>query len=374
MAIHIAENVLCSEGAEIRLNNGKISGLDTSGTVNPGDAASKAYVDAVAQGLDIKNSVKAATISNITLSGEQTIDGVSCVAGDRVLVKNQTDQIENGIYIVSTGSWSRSSDMAVGSDASGAFTFVENGGTVNGNTGWVCNSSPAIVGTNDLVFTQFSGAGTYTAGSGLILTGSEFSIGKGDGIKINADSIEIDLSAVSGLGFSGTSPNRTLELSDSVAGNGLTISDKILSVGAGNGIQVNTDDISIKLKNISGLELDANGLSIADTLAGDGLQISDKILSVKLKTNSGLLLDNNGLSVDGSVVQFKSEKDTADGYAGLNSSSRVTKGIDTTDDIIIDLSTKGIVLKDNQGTPHYWRITITNDGRLVTTDLGTSKP
>lgn len=69
-----------------------------------------------------------------------------------------------------------------------------------------------------------------------------------------------------------------------------------------------------------------------------------------------------------------SNKNANSGYAGLNSSGRTTKGVDTTDDIIIDLATKGIVFKDTQGTPHYWRLTVDNTGTLVTTDLGTTKP
>lgn len=67
-------------------------------------------------------------------------------------------------------------------------------------------------------------------------------------------------------------------------------------------------------------------------------------------------------------------KNAASGYAGLNASSRTTKGVDTTDDVIIDLATKGLVLKDTQGTPHYWRVTISTTGVLTTTDLGTTKP
>jgi hypothetical protein len=66
-------------------------------------------------------------------------------------------------------------------------------------------------------------------------------------------------------------------------------------------------------------------------------------------------------------------KNIAGGYAGLNASSRTTKGVDTTDDVIIDLATKGLVLKDTQATPHYWRITISNVGALVISDLGTTK-
>lgn len=73
-------------------------------------------------------------------------------------------------------------------------------------------------------------------------------------------------------------------------------------------------------------------------------------------------------------AQVVSEKNAANGYAGLNASSRTTKGVDTTDDVVIDLATKGLVLKDTQGTPHYWRVTISTLGVLQTTDLGTTKP
>lgn len=72
--------------------------------------------------------------------------------------------------------------------------------------------------------------------------------------------------------------------------------------------------------------------------------------------------------------QKESELNTASGYAGLNASSRTTKGVDTTDDVIVDLATKGLVLKDVAGTPHYWRVTISTIGAIVTTDLGTTKP
>lgn len=73
-------------------------------------------------------------------------------------------------------------------------------------------------------------------------------------------------------------------------------------------------------------------------------------------------------------AQATSQKDAANGYAGLNASSRTTKGVDTTDDLIVDDATNGLVLKDTQGTPHYWRVTVNNVGVLVITDLGTTKP
>lgn len=142
-------------------------------------AATKQYVDSVAQGLDIKEAVLVATTGSITLEDEQTIDGVGVVAGDRVLVKDQgsgSPHAANGIYIcVDSGAWTRSPDTDEDDEVSaGMFCFVESG-TANGDTGWVLTTdNPITVGSTAIEFTQFSGAGTYTAGAGLTLSGGEF--------------------------------------------------------------------------------------------------------------------------------------------------------------------------------------------------------
>ena len=138
--------------------------------------ATKQYVDAVAQGLDPKASCVAATTVNITLSGTQTIDGVALIAGDRCLVKNQTTQANNGIYVVSASTWTRSTDMDVWAEVPGAFTFIEQG-TTQADTGWVCTSNAGgTIGVTAITFVQFAGVGSYTAGTGLTLTGTQFSI------------------------------------------------------------------------------------------------------------------------------------------------------------------------------------------------------
>jgi hypothetical protein len=143
---------------------------------NPQDAATKNYVDSVAQGLNVKAACLAATTANITLSGTQTIDGISVVAGDRVLVKNQTTQSQNGIYVVSASAWSRSTDANTWSKLISAFTFIQQG-TTQADTGWVCTvDAGGTIGTTAVVWQQFSSAGTYTAGTGLTLTGNQFSI------------------------------------------------------------------------------------------------------------------------------------------------------------------------------------------------------
>jgi hypothetical protein len=138
--------------------------------------ATKQYVDAVAQGLDPKASCVAATTVNITLSGTQTIDGVALIAGDRCLVKNQTTQANNGIYVVSASTWTRSTDMDVWAEVPGAFTFIEQG-TTQADTGWVCTSNAGgTIDVTAITFVQFAGVGSYTAGTGLTLTGTQFSI------------------------------------------------------------------------------------------------------------------------------------------------------------------------------------------------------
>ncbi len=160
--------------ADFSMNGYKITNL--ADPTSDQDAATKYYVDSVAQGLDVKASVKAATTADITLSGAQTIDGVSIVAGDRVLVKNQTAPAQNGIYVAASGAWARSSDADTWAELVSAYTFVEEGATY-ADTGWVCTvNQGGTLGTTAVTWSQFSGAGTYQAGTGLTLTGNTFSI------------------------------------------------------------------------------------------------------------------------------------------------------------------------------------------------------
>ena len=144
--------------------------------VNAQDAATKLYVDNAAQGLDAKASCVAATTVSITLVGGQTIDGVTVVAGDRVLVKNQSSAAANGIYVVQTTSWTRSTDMDTWAEVPNAYVWIETG-TTQADTGWVCTSNAGgTLGTTAITWVQFAGAGSYTAGTGLSLTGTQFAI------------------------------------------------------------------------------------------------------------------------------------------------------------------------------------------------------
>lgn len=154
-------NLFAAPTASINLNSQKI--INLLDPTSPQDAATKNYVDNAIQGLDTKGSVKAATTANITLSGTQTIDGVALVAGDLVLVKDQTTQSQNGIYTVSAGAWTRTSSADVWSEFISAYVFIEQG-TVNADTGWVCTvNAGGTLGTTNITWVQFSAAGQTSA-------------------------------------------------------------------------------------------------------------------------------------------------------------------------------------------------------------------
>jgi hypothetical protein len=152
------------------------TGQVTTGPTGSTDLANKAYVDAVAQGLSFKQPAIVRTIGNITLSGLQTIDGVTVAAGDRVLVIEQISTPTNGIYLASAGAWSRAPDADTYNEYLAAYLFVLQG-TVWAGSAWVCTNQPGgTLGVTPITFVQFSNNATYTAGTGLTLIGFQFSI------------------------------------------------------------------------------------------------------------------------------------------------------------------------------------------------------
>lgn len=207
---------------------GTLTALNISGTLNGSTASftgnvsvptaptlgshvvNKDYVDSIASGISAKTSVVAASTTSVTLSAViagTTLDGVTLVLGNRILLKNQTSAIENGIYLVqSSASPIRSPDFATGADISGTFVFVE-GGTINASSGWVTTNTSGgdIVGTNAINWVQFSGTGQVTAGNGLSKTGNVLDVNVDNtSLEIVADTLRISSGAL-GTGLSGGS-------------------------------------------------------------------------------------------------------------------------------------------------------------------------
>ena len=191
--------------------------------VNTQDAATKGFVEATSQGLDVKDSCVAATTANITIStalnNGDTLDGVSLSTNDRVLVKDQSTASENGIYVVGS-SPARAADLAAGADAAGFFTFVEQG-TINADNGFVCtsNKGSAVVGTNNLTIAQFSGAGQIIVGDGMDKSGNTISVDlkSNGGLVIESTEIALKLDASSITGTLAVADGGTGSTSSSAA-------------------------------------------------------------------------------------------------------------------------------------------------------------
>ena len=195
-----ALNGITAPTGNVSINSHKLTNV--ADPTSDQDAATKAYVDAIRSGLDVKDSVKVATTGNITLSGTQTIDGIAISTDERVLVKSQTTGSENGIYDCKAGAWARSSDFDSSAEVtSGAFVFVEQGST-NADAGFVLTTDGTItIGTTALSFTQFSGAGQISAGDGLQKVGNALSVDlkSGGGLAIDSAEIKVDLTVIQPL-------------------------------------------------------------------------------------------------------------------------------------------------------------------------------
>lgn len=170
----------------------------------PTQAANKAYVDLLAGGVQLKPDVDAVTTANITLSGTQTIDTVALVVGKRVLVKDQTDKKQNGVYVVDSGAWSRSSDMDISGEFNNA-TVQCRSGSANLNTEWRCVTFNPTLGTDDIIFQQTNLSTTYNAGAGLDLSANTFLIETGGVVSTMLADGAVDLSTAKVVGVAAQS-------------------------------------------------------------------------------------------------------------------------------------------------------------------------
>jgi len=151
------------------------TGTITTAASGPTDIVNKQYVDYYAAGLSWKAPALTATSANITLSGLQTINGVTVIAGDTVLVKDQTNTAENGIYVASATAWTYSVGGDTWNEYISAIIFITSG-SLSG-TAWFCTAQPGgTLGVTAMNWSNFSVASSYTAGTGLTLIGTQFSI------------------------------------------------------------------------------------------------------------------------------------------------------------------------------------------------------
>ncbi len=162
----------------VNLSGGIISGVAVTGLAAPvagSDAVNLDYVSSLSAGITPRTGVAVATTANITLSGEQTIDGV-ITSASRVLVKNQSAPAQNGVYTTAAGAWSRATDSDTAAELKFGYYYFVSGGTTQAATSWFIQTAPVVLNTDPVVFSQFSASQSYLAGTGLNLVGNTFSI------------------------------------------------------------------------------------------------------------------------------------------------------------------------------------------------------
>ena len=294
---------LTQPSAAVAMNGQRMTGL--ADPVGDQDAATKAYVDATAVGLDVKNSARVATTEDITLSGVQTIDGVGVLAGDRVLVKDQATGSENGVYdVVSGGAWTRSEDAVQDELTSGSFVFVEEG-SINGSAGFVVSTAnPITIGTTDIEWSQFSGAGQITAGAGMTKSGNTLDVNtaSADRVVVNANNIDLATHGTAGTynGLTVDAYGRATSFSTptTLAGYSITdaqpLSDTLTAVAA---LSFNANEM---VYSISSTELGTTSLtSYARSLLDDSNATSAR---ATLGLGTMAIQNKNNVDITGGVI------------------------------------------------------------------------
>ena len=298
---------------KLNLSGGTMSGNITmggyqiKGMANPSssdDAATKGYVDSVAEGLRPKESVRVATTANITLSGHPTIDGVTVADADRVLVKDQTAAAENGIYIVSSGGWDRSTDMDSLfpiDEVKGSYVPVREG-TANAGKIFVCTSDPAVLNTDPINFIFYNSSSGLVGGDGITISGSNVSVNHdGQGLQFSGSQLSIELDtgggfptlAKSGSGLkvaTGGIKNNEIASGAAIDYSKLALSGSIVDSDISSGAS-----ISYSKLNLTGDIVDADISSIAQ-IARNKINSGSQGYVVYNDDSSGLLAEEARLS------------------------------------------------------------------------------
>ena len=294
---------LSGQAGALAMNSQKITGLADPASAQ--DAATKSYVDGVAQGLSAKDSVRAATTEAETLASDfangQAIDGVTLATGDRILIKNQAAGAENGIYTVNaSGAPTRAVDFDANAEvAKGAYVFVEEG-TTNADAGFVLTTDGAItLGTTALAFTQFSGAGDITAGSALTKSGNTLNVAVDDSsIEVSSDALRVKASGITSAMLAGSIANS--KLNAITTANKVALSSLDLDGGTDIGADLADADLIVVDDGAGGTNRKA-ALSrikkyVYSSISGDATASDAGALTIAANAVEGSMLNNNAIS------------------------------------------------------------------------------
>ena len=345
-------------------------------------AVTKQYADALIQGLHPKGLVKVATIVNITLSGEQTIDDI-LTSSSRVLVKNQTLPEENGIYVSSTGSWTRSTDMDSWSEVPGAFVFVEQG-TANSDTGYICTSNTGgTLNTTAITWSQFTSVSSYTTdGEGIELSGNQFRLElDGTTLSKTATGLKVNVIGITNLGTTGSASNSTWLRGDfswqgivqgDVSGLTAALSGKEPTI-VGAASTITTSDLAtsrVAISNNSG-KIDVSNITLTEL---DTLNSIDSNIQAQLDDKKSHVMHELIVALAPGVGEFSS---ISSAIASITDSSivnryiiRVSPGVYTEPELdlttkeyvsVVGSSIQTCVVQPSTSTQHIFKLGVYNE-------------
>ena len=340
-------NALAAPTADLGIGGFKLINVGDPQTGT--DATNKQYVDNVSAGLSWKIRARAASTANIAaLSGLAAIDGVTPIANDRILVKNQTTANQNGIYLAQSGAWTRSTDADSEADLVNAAVFVSEG-TLNQDTAWVQTANaPVTVGTTNLTWVQFAGGGMVTAGAGMTQSGNTLDVIAGNtSLTVAADSVVVGFAGSGGDAGTAVQPARgdhvhstlyvpvarTVTATAPITGGGALSGN--ISIGVST-FASGTSGVVPASGGVATNFLSADGTWKAvplDTTAGDA-----RYINVGGDTMTGPLTLPAGAPAGGNDAANKTYVDTKTGkYAvdvGGSTSQVITHGLNTRDVVI----------------------------------------
>ena len=340
------------------------------------DAATKQYVDDVAQGLAVQapaicgstdtlavmsggtvvyDNGTAGVGATLTISGDTltVIDGVTLTVGDRIVIKDEASLPNNGIYTyTSTTVLTRATDFDTPAEmAGGDFVFIQQGTTLN-DTGFVMTDPVVTVGTSDVTFVQFSGAGSFTAGAGLTLTGTEFSVNTDNlTTDISGGNVVVKTSAQFTTPDIGAATGTSLTATGNVAGGNLTTAGVVSATGNVIGGNLRTGGLVLATGTVTGSALITGGtVTATGNVAGGNITTGAKVVAVgNIDSTSGIFNgDGFGLSnIPAANITGLSLSGIANGTSNVNiaaADGNIEMAVNGVDDIVI-VADDGVEIK-----------------------------
>ena len=307
-----------------------------------------------AAGISWKQPVACATTANITLSGLQTIDTYTTLSGDRVIVKNQSTSANNGIYIASSGAWSRSTDADTWNELVSAIAFIEYGSQAGG--AWFCTVTPGgTLGVTPVTWAQFTTSATYSAGTGLSLTGYTFSITNigTAGTYGSASAVPVFVTNAQGQ-------------VTSVTNTSIAIANTQVS-GLGTMSTQNANNVAITGGSINGTTI---GASTASAITGTTITANSSFSG----PGTGLTGNASALSIGGSAASATTAGSVTNSVTFNNGGTGAASGTTFNGSVAqtISYNTIGAPSTTGTGASGSWGISITGNAATVTNGVYTT--